>query len=162
MEVCSIVRRKPLIGNFVHGLICLSIHTSGHGPGNVTEVISKAKPGLLKTSRNYMTLSFLFTPEFPKCQARSRQGSHALGSHQEGKSRNSTLAPRVSNNNFCSEIALVHKCINSALGLVWARGSILLAWHPACFGLTPSLPKGGQVAGWQVVWWNWACTPTRD
>ena len=41
-----------------------------NSPGNVTEVISKANPGNLKRSRNYTSLSFLFTPRVPSREKR--------------------------------------------------------------------------------------------
>ena len=85
-----------------------------NSPANVTEVSGKANPGHLKRSYNYTSLSFLFTPEFPKHQGRSRQGRRVLGSHQGGESRNSALAPRINNKNCCSELEL-GPCVSTVL-----------------------------------------------
>ena len=45
-----------------------------NSPGNVAEEISKANPGNLKRSRNYMSLSFLFTPRVPKAPRQEQAG----------------------------------------------------------------------------------------
>ena len=129
-----------------------------NSPANVTEVSGKANPGHLKRSRNYTSLSFLFIPEFPKHQGRSRQGRRALGSHRGGESRNSALAPRISNNNFCSELGL-GQCASAWLShgqwhsCCWAgRGSPGLSSHSHPAPAAPPLQLAPQPVGTLGLW----------